>query len=377
MEQQNKRILGFDFARALAVFGMVLVNYKMVISYEQHTPSWLHWLISLFEGRAAATFVILAGIGISLLAQKATVQQDSKAVNRVRVSLLVRALLLFVIGLAYTPIWPADILHFYGVYLCVGVALLTARNTFVLAAATLSTVVFPLLLALFNYEKGWNWATLTYTDFWTVQGMVRHVFFNGFHPVFPWVAFLLVGVVIGRLNWADNALRKKLLFIGVIVFALSETLSFALSSLLGTALHGKDLVDLLALVGTKPMPPMPLYILSASASSLLVLIGSITIAERHATHTFVRALIQTGSMALTLYVAHVLIGMGVLEGLGLLHNQPLSFSVLYACCFFAVGILFSAFWRQRFQRGPLEALLRTISFHLTDFIVQRGSHNVQ
>lgn len=371
MQQQNNRILGFDVARALAVFGMVLVNYKMVVSYEQHTPTWLHWLISLFEGRAAATFVILAGIGISLLVQKAVAQQNAQAVQKARISLLVRAVLLFAIGLAYTPIWPADILHFYGVYICIAVAFLTVRNNLTLAAAAFSTAAFPLLLLFFHYETGWDWSTLTYTDLWTVEGMVRHVFFNGFHPVFPWVAFLLIGMVLGRLNWSDNTLRKKLLSVGLVVFVLSETLSFALSSFLSSALHGKDLVDLLAVVGTKPMPPMPLYIISASASSLLVIIGSIVLAERYATHAIVRALIQTGGMALTLYVAHVVIGMGILEGLGLLHNQSLSFSALYSCGFFLACILFSVLWNMRFQRGPLEAVLRVVSTHITNLIARK------
>ena len=66
----KRRIIGYDLARALAVFGMVVVNFKIVKGAEDNGPAWLVSLVGLLSGRAAATFVVLAGIGISLLTQK-------------------------------------------------------------------------------------------------------------------------------------------------------------------------------------------------------------------------------------------------------------------------------------------------------------------
>ena len=58
------RLAGLDIARALAVFGMVVVNFKIVLGAAQAGPSWLVSVTDLLDGRAAATFVLLAGVGL-------------------------------------------------------------------------------------------------------------------------------------------------------------------------------------------------------------------------------------------------------------------------------------------------------------------------
>jgi hypothetical protein len=63
----NTRIVGYDLARALAIMGMVVVNFKVVMGASEAGPDWLVWLVNLLEGRAAATFVVLAGVGMSLI----------------------------------------------------------------------------------------------------------------------------------------------------------------------------------------------------------------------------------------------------------------------------------------------------------------------
>ena len=71
-----------------------------------------------------------------------------------------------------------------------------------------------------------------------------------------------------------------------------------------------------------------------------------------------RPLIATGQLALTLYVAHVVIGMGVLEVLGLMGAGTLGQSLAASLVFYAAAIAFAVLWRRRFERGPLEALFR-------------------
>ena len=60
------RIVGLDIARVSAVVGMVIVNFKITMSAENSGPQWLQGVAALLDGRAAATFVVLAGIGASL-----------------------------------------------------------------------------------------------------------------------------------------------------------------------------------------------------------------------------------------------------------------------------------------------------------------------
>ena len=95
----KNRIIGYDLARALALFGMVVVNFKIVMGAEKTGPDWLANLVGLLDGRAAATFVVLAGAGLSLLSQKGRTLADRDLLVQDRNTLLKRALFLFIVGL--------------------------------------------------------------------------------------------------------------------------------------------------------------------------------------------------------------------------------------------------------------------------------------
>jgi hypothetical protein len=126
--QPAQRQFGYDIARAMAVFGMVVVNFTVVMSGDGQGAGWLVRLVGLLEGRAAATFVVLAGVGMSLLTRRARQASDGRALAVKRKALLKRAVFLFCFGLAYAPLWPADILHFYGIYIIIGAFLLNASD---------------------------------------------------------------------------------------------------------------------------------------------------------------------------------------------------------------------------------------------------------
>ncbi len=357
----TQRIDGFDVARALAVFGMVVVNFKIATGADQSGPHPLLDLMALLEGRAAATFVVLAGVGLSLLSARARAQNDLATLARQRVALLKRALFLLVVGLFYTPIWPADILHFYGVYITVGALLLAAPRRHLIWAAAGCSLMFVVLLSFFDYEQGWDWETLAYDGLWTPQGMVRHLFFNGFHPVFPWTAFLLLGMVLGRLNLRDANVRRRTLWTGVGIAAAAETLSRVAIGVFSKGASAATAKDVKAVFGTAPMPPMPLYVLAGGGVAVVVITACVGLTERHPGAPWLRPLISTGQLALTLYVAHVLVGMGTLEALGRLGGQSAPFAALAAMVFSVLSVFFAHLWRRRFQRGPVEWVMRRVT----------------
>ena len=61
----KERIIGIDISRALAIIGMIIVNFKIVIG--EKGLSWVKLFACTIEGKAAATFVILAGVGLALM----------------------------------------------------------------------------------------------------------------------------------------------------------------------------------------------------------------------------------------------------------------------------------------------------------------------
>lgn len=357
----KQRVIGYDLARALAVFGMVIVNFKIVMSAEKNGPAWLVGLVGLLDGRAAATFVVLAGAGLSLLSQKGRVVKDRERLARDRRTLLKRALFLLVFGLLYTPIWPADILHFYGVYIALAAFLLAAPARRLWSCSGALVLAFVVLFFTLNYEHAWDWDTLEYDGFWTPSGMIRHLFYNGFHPVIPWLAFLFVGNVLGRLNMRDPIIRRCVFLWGAGIAVIAEGVSWILIRTLSAGASPVGQKAILAIFGTAPMPPMPLYMLAGAGTACAIIAVAITLGERYMNSAWIRPFVATGQLALTLYVAHVVLGMGVLEAIGRLENQTLPFSLLAALVFCMVSVVFAQLWRKRFKRGPLEAIMRTLT----------------
>ncbi len=328
---------------------------------EHNGPAWLVNMVSLLSGRAAATFVILAGIGISLLSSKARISNNRVELRSNRITLLKRALFLFVVGLLYTPIWPADILHFYGIYIAVAAFLLASSSRKLLVYSGLLVFGFLVMIFTLDYGQGWNWETLNYNDFWKPAGMIRHLFFNGFHPVIPWLAFLLVGMVIGRLDLNKPDIRKKLLIIGGSVALVAEVSSRLLISVLTENSNAVDSETIVAIFGTGPMPPMPLYMLAGAGSGIVVIVLMVILGRKFGDSIWLRPFVSTGQLALTLYVAHVIIGMGVLESIGKLENQTLPVSLLASAVFCTVSVVYAHYWRKRFKRGPVEAFMRYLT----------------
>ncbi|MFK3937517.1 DUF418 domain-containing protein [Alkalihalobacillus sp. NPDC078783] len=361
----NHRIEGLDFARALAMFGMLVMNFMVSTGAQGNGAPALVWFTNLFEGRAAATFVTLAGIGISLMTRKARITSEQAVIQNTRTSLLKRSLFLFVLGmLLYSIGWSGDILHYYGFFMCFAAfIILTSPKVIIVILATIALVA-QFCQVFFNYMYGWSPTQpfLEYLDFWTVTGFLRNLFFNGYHPVFPWFGFLLIGMLIGRLNLADVRIRKTILLVSLTMLTATELLSRFFIHLFSSSIL--DMESARFIFETGPFPPNIFYLISNSSSALLVIMLSIYVVNKWSNNPLIRSLIYTGQLTLTHYVSHVVIGIVILLLLDkvVVFNgyvaQPLFPIFLYACVYFLVSVIFSASWRRKFNRGPIEMLMR-------------------
>lgn len=357
---QSKRIEGLDFARALAMFGMLIVNFKIIMGATGRGPDWLIWLTGLFEGRASATFVTLAGIGVALMTRKVRNGGDL-SIKENRLKLSKRSAFLFILGLLlYVADWTGDILHYYGIYMLIASFLIVASTKRMIILSSIILFTSQVLQVTMNYFKGWNpnQPFMEYLDFWTIEGFLRNLLYNGYHPVFPWIYFFLLGMILGRLNLSEKAIRNKMLIISIFSFITIEVLSQVLMRLSLTVL---DVNSAEFLFQTGPIPPNILYILSNSASAIIVIVASIYIVEKFAGQWLIQSLILTGQLTLTHYVSHVFIGVGILALLNRLENQSLAFSIVFTLLFFVASILFSVLWSRKFKRGPIEWVMRKIT----------------
>jgi len=356
----KKRIIGIDVARAFAIIGMILVNFKMVLG--QHGETWIKHFSSVIDGKAAATFVVLAGVGIAFMTNSVLNKNNLDNIKKAKQRILKRALFLFIIGLSYIVIWPADILHFYGIYMLIALLLIQSNSKKILYTAIAIVFSFPILLFFFNYETGWDFTSLEYADLWTIKGFLRNLFLNGFHPVLPWTAFMLVGLWFGKQDLSNSHFVKKSAWIsltGFIVVQIVSKLSIYILSD-GNSIESEELNSVL---GTNPMPPLPMYMISGSCIAIFIIAVCILISQKYQNNFIIKSLTKTGQLALTFYVAHVILGMGLIEVISdkELGEHSLIFSIIYGLIFSLCCIVFAIIWTKYKKSGPLEWVMRKIT----------------
>lgn len=348
------RLHGLDLARFLAYVGMVIVNFSVVMQAEQ-ADGLVGTIITSLQGRAAATFVVLAGVGLGLSLAPAKISTSDARLKSIFLTSK-RALFLLVTGLINMLVFSADILHYYAFYFFFGV-LLAAYSSRVLIAVIIALNVLSVGLVLnLDFEQGWNFTTLEYVGFWTPEGFIRNLFFNGWHPVIPWLGFMLYGLVVSRLPLAQAHTQKRLVLWGSVVFIATELMS----KLLKQQLIGAD--DLQTLVATDAIPAMPLYSLAGMSIASVIIGLCLWLGNKFAQHKWFALLSAAGKQTLTLYLAHILIGMVVLDSMGLLATPQTPLMALSAALLFSViMLLYANVWQAYFKRGPLEGLMRKLT----------------
>ncbi len=360
---QSSRILGLDLARALAIFGMLTVNFRARLTQEE-LPELLLRLAEQVDGRAAALFVFLAGMGVALLTGKARRSGDPAALRADRYLLMRRALFLFVIGLAFRQIWSFDILHFYGVYLFAVSFLFAARERWVIVLIALLIFVFPVLYYVLPSQFGIPfWGT---TESLHPREIAIDIFFQGYHPVAPWLAFLLAGMLVGRLDLTERRTRRRLLLAGLLLVLVSEVLAQLLLNFgvlkLAFTLGPRETVEATAdLFGSDPYPPMPLFMTVGIGWALIVSSLCLGIAGRWGERAWLTPFIHAGQLALSVYIFHGTVGIWAPGWLGYSPPQSLPWVLGYCVVFYALTILLATLWRRKFERGPVESAMRWLT----------------
>jgi uncharacterized protein len=321
------------------------------------------YILGLIQGRSAALFVVLAGIGISLLSRQAFMTKDADVLRSLRHSILKRALFLYSIGLLNCFLWPSDILHFYGVYFAIGACLLSAPNHRLGALAILSVTAFSLLSFMVGFDRSWDWDLKKVKDLLDISKIICHLLFSGQYPVFPWLAFLITGIWLGRQNLYDRDFRTRCLLAGLGIFVGSESLSWIIFHISSHQQYGLDVEEFLPWLAIEPWEPMPLFVFSAIGTSLCLIIFSIILAERFRDNAWLLAFSAIGQLTLTLYVAHILLGWVFLQVMNLFGWHIYLFTLWGSLSFYTGGMLFARQWKNRHKRGPLEWAMRRFALY--------------
>ncbi|BCW82239.1 heparan-alpha-glucosaminide N-acetyltransferase domain-containing protein [Arthrobacter sp. NicSoilC5] len=230
--QQPGRLRGIDAARGVALLGMMATH--LLPTFESNTNLTPTWIGLTFSGRAAALFAVLAGVGLALSTGKDK-PLAGPGLSAARRGVALRALVIAAVGLTLggLEVNVAIILVHYAVlFLCIlpflglGVKPLCAwAGGWILASPVLAYLMRPWLLApepplKLGHNPGWE-------DLGTPARLLADVFFTGYYPVFQWLSYLLVGLVIGRLVLTKALVPILLLSAGTVVAVAAKALGAA------------------------------------------------------------------------------------------------------------------------------------------------------
>lgn len=360
-DQMEQRVIGFDIARAYAIFGMFIVNFNFSFGSVMNPTDPIGCFLNIFTGNSTAIFIICAGMGVSLMTNRNNYSIQEKAALKSKI--LKRSWFLFVLGLLLYNWWSGDILHFYGGYMHIAAFLLFVPKRYYLSGAIIAISIFHLLLLIIPITTSWDFTNYKYLDFWTLPGFLRNTFYNGWNSMFPWLSYFLVGMWLGRLNWQSKRTKRNIFIVGILVFTVVQGLIFMARQHFFTSFWSDYIM-------AEYFPPYLPFVLVTMAFACMVIPICMVIGERFSNSKLVLALQKTGQMTLSHYIIHLTIGMIFLNFLtgkhytGLLEDERPTLPIYilaYSVMFYVFSVLFSVFWSRKYKNGPLETLMRKIS----------------
>lgn len=353
------RIVGLDVVRAVALIGVCTMNYHGYLIHRggSRGTGVLAEVLDPWGGplstRFAATFVVVAGMGVSLMTAGTMRTGHTRPLHAHRLVLVRRGVALLAGGFVLDWVWPGTILFFYGGYFLVAAAVVALRDRWLVmlgvgAAFAASAIRW---WALARSDAGHETAWLLYGDASTQRSprdLVLDLMVRGTHPLLPWLAFFLGGLLLGRRLPLAGTTRINLVFGGM----LATGLGYALEQVLT--------VDE-SLRSTDPFEWALPYTLSTGGTALVVVLAVSAAAERWQTHPIIEVLAATGRTTLSLYVLHALVFNLVVDWLGWVEPGPMWTGPTLAVAFWIAAVMLSVAWLAHHRHGPLESAYRAFS----------------
>lgn len=362
------RVPGVDLARGLAVLGMFAAHVGVTSDDFSTGDGWL----SLVHGRSSVLFAVVAGVSLALVSGRRTPLSGVPALQA-RTRILVRAVLLLAIAglldLLGTPV--ALILGFYAAYFVLALPFLRWEPRRLFGLALVIAVVGPVLV--YRLPEILLRADLTLPV--DGSGALTDFLLTGHYPALVWMAYVLVGLGVGRLDLGSRRLQERLLGGGAAT-ALGAYLLSALftGTTLTQVLAGSGraaeieqrALDASGVFQPEPLPwttPLPtseylwlagphtdttLEVVGSGAFALAVLGLCLLVGDRRPLLRVLAPLAAVGSMALTVYCLQVVAIWAWQDQLMAdAGNGELLLLVV-------ASLVLATVWRWSLGRGPLE-----------------------
>lgn len=339
-------------------------------------------LVAAIEGKAAALFATLAGVGIALTTRRSLERGDAAAARR---SLVGRGAALVAIGftLGLLPEFVLVILAFYGVTFWLAIPLVRWRPWVLLAVAAVWAIAWPIashalraaLEADERFASSPSWFSLL-----DPLDLLGSLLVWGAYPALAWIVYVAVGMAIGMLVLrvrADGASLARLGGVFAAIGAGAALVVLGVNELLVAALAPRDRASLREnaygvtstdewsnLLSTGPHTSTPFDLLITTGTSVAVIGACLALGAVLArpARRILLPVLGAGGAPLTVYALHVvaasLTWAAGSRALATSTEPPwfLSSPQLWAL-HLAVALAIGLVLRLLGQRGPLEWLV--------------------
>jgi uncharacterized membrane protein YeiB len=330
-----------DVTRAIALVGVVVMNYHAYLNksaaFYPPRPSFAERIFNPLSGilttRFAATFVLVAGMGVALLVQSAMQSGDAALIRAAQMKLARRGLFLYAVGAAVQWIWPGTILFYYGAFFLIAAVICTWSNRSLIAVSFVSIAVSTGLTAWRgnrSFEGDFTqWLSPTPNS---PRNLLIRTFIDYTHPVFPWITFICAGIILGRsLQRLAQQRTQIMVWSGVTLLITYFIRTFAMPDSIATQTD---------------------YVLQRVLST-----NNHDHSVLHVTATLAVALL-TGQMTLSIYLAHVFIFNLVVNWLNLVRPTGLDTALVLSLAFYLTAVPISSLYFRKFGIGPFERVYR-------------------
>lgn len=366
------RLSGIDAARGIALFAMMSTHVFPLYLVGTSQASWIG---AAFSGRSSALFALVAGIGLALLSG-GNRMHDRRRMSADRRGIAARAVVIAMVGLMLGGLETniAVILFHYAVLFLLALPFLGLPLRLLAWWAAGWTLLSPVAAFLL---RPWAEGAVTPADldgnpalehFAQPATLLTDILLTGYYPALQWLSYVLLGMLVGRLDLRSRSVQAGLLLAGVGVAGVAKFVSsFLLGPLGGLAAlletpegqrHDIEAMLLVSLTGVEqsgtwwwlavsaPHSGTPLDLAHTAGTAAAVVGLCLLLARR--LQWLLLPLSAPGAMTLTLYSLHIWI-MSIVDQ----QDVPLDPAPVYwaqVTVFVAVGLLL----RRLGARGPLE-----------------------
>ena len=353
----ERRLIGLDVVRAIALIGVVGMNYVGALVVPGADSGFWGRVFDPYTGalstRFAATFVVVAGVGITLLTSRAG--DDPAEVSRARLRLARRGLLLYAAGYFLDFTWPGTILFYYGAYFLIAAVLFRLATKWLVLIGVASGVSATSVATwtAWQWDRGEPVTWLGFERIESLQDLAVRTFLDYTHPVLPWIAFLCAGMIIGR-NLSTIS-RWRWLVAGaatavvVVIYVVSAVLDSTSS---------RDGVVVRHLTSMQTFDRGLLYLASTLGIAVVGFLVISATADRWSSSALVTHFHRAGQLSLSLYLLHVLVFSIAVNWFGWIEGDSLATALIFAGGFWIIAITLASWWHHRVGRGPAEIVYR-------------------